>query len=271
MNCSVISAVNNEEVLRNCLLNSPDIGGVSELLLQRGFSSAAVAYNAAIDQAAQDLLIFAHQDIYLPEGWFSAVENAVQVLSAVDPQWGVLGCCGVDSAGQCVGYVYDGGWGHIVGSPFEGGIEVQTLDEVVLILRKSSGLRFDAALRGFHMYGADICLEARRRGNKCYAIAALCIHNTNQYRMLPWAFWRGYLAMRRKWNAQLPIQTTCMEITRWCWPMFRWNVVRAVNLAIGRDNPPTQRVQDPAKVYAQLLSSGRIASAMPAVSAGQST
>ena len=135
---------------------------------------------------------------------------------------------------------------------------MESLDEVVLILRKSSGLRFDPHLAGFHMYGADICLEARRQGRKCYAIAAFCVHNTNQYGMLPFQFWRAYLAMRRKWKAELPIRTTCTEITRWCWPMIRWNVVRAINLATGRDKPPAKRVSDPAPLYRELVAGGLV-------------
>lgn len=201
-----------------------------------------------------------HQDVYLPEGWLMAAQRAVDIVSKTDPDWGVLGCWGIRASGEGAGFVYDGAWRNVLGKHFEGGLEVETLDEVVLILRKSGGLRFDTQLAGFHMYGADICLEARRQGRKCYAIAAFCVHNTSQYRMLPLQFWRAYLAMRRKWKAQLPIATSCTEISRWCWPMVRWNVVRAINLATGRDRPPTKRVQDPGRLYLQLIQSGAIAS-----------
>ncbi len=37
---------------------------------------------------------------------------------------------------------------------------VATLDELLLIVKRDSGLRFDPAL-GFHLYGADICIQAR--------------------------------------------------------------------------------------------------------------
>jgi len=259
MNWSVISAVNNEAVLGRCLLSSQDISSAREVILQRGYASAAAAYNAGIEKAKGEILVFIHQDVYLPEGWATDLENAVRLVSEADPNWGVLGVWGVTAAGGHAGFIYDGGWRRILGHPFDGGQEVESLDEVVLILRKSSGLSFDPQLRGFHMYGADICLEARRQGRKCYAIAAFCIHNTNQYGMLPWQFWKGYLQLRRKWKAQLPMRTTCTEITRWCWPMMRWNLVRVINLASGRDKPPTKRVQDPSRLYRQLIQSGAIA------------
>lgn len=155
--------------------------------------------------------------------------------------------------------MYCGATRKVLGQPIDGGVEVETLDEVLLVVRKSSGLRFDQGLGGFHMYGADICLEARRRARKCYAIAAFCVHNTNQYGMLPWQFWKGYLQLRRKWKAQLPIRTSCTEVTYWCWPMLRWNIVRGINLATGRDKPPTKRAQDPSRLYLQLIQSGAIA------------
>ena len=245
MNCALISAVNSEEVAKRCLLSSPGIQSASEVLLQRGFSNAAAAYNSGIYNAKSDLLVFVHQDVYLPQGWLMTVQSAVDGVSKTDPDWGVMGCWGIRPSGEGAGFVYDGAWKNVLGKHFEGGLEVESLDEVVLILRKSSGLRFDPQLAGFHMYGADICLEARRRGRKCYAIAAFCVHNTSQYGMLPWQFWKGYLQLRRKWKAQLPIRTSCTEITYWCWPVVRWNLVRAINLATGRDKPPGKRVSDP--------------------------
>jgi hypothetical protein len=256
---SIISAVNDREILRSCLLSSPSAAQAAQVILKSGYPSTAFAYNAALKEATTDLLVFVHQDVYLPEGWLMAAQRAVDIVSKTDPDWGVLGCWGIRASGEGAGFVYDGAWRNVLGKHFEGGLEVETLDEVVLILRKSGGLRFDTQLAGFHMYGADICLEARRQGRKCYAIAAFCVHNTSQYRMLPLQFWRAYLAMRRKWKAQLPIATSCTEISRWCWPMVRWNVVRAINLATGRDRTPTKRVQDPGRLYLQLIQSGAIA------------
>lgn len=269
MEWTLVSATNDDEVLNACLLNSGEVESAAEVMLQRGFPSAAAAYNAAIDGAKSDLLVFIHQDVYLPEGWMRRVLDRIEALSRSDPQWGVVGVWGEarDPAGSA-GFIYDGGWRRVLGNDFEGGIEVDTLDEVVLILRRSTGLRFDPGIPGFHMYGADICQESRRRGRKCYAISAFCIHNTSQYGMLPWQFWKAYLAMRKKWRDQLPIRTSCTEITYWCRPMMRWNLVRGINLATGRDKPPVKRVPDPRGIYHELLSSGAITSLAPSGGSG---
>lgn len=254
MDWTLISATNNEDVLKACLLSSPDIREASEVKLQRGYPSAAAAYNRAIDKAQSDLLIFVHQDVYLPHGWLTSLRQALDLLSTFDPNWGVLGVYGVNKSwDDGAGFIYCAANGKL-GNAFEGVRQVRSLDEVILILRKSSKLRFDERMPGFHMYGTDICLEARRRGMASYAISAFCIHNTNGYGMLPLDFWRCYLFMRKKWRSELPVATSCTEITFGCWPMIRWNLVRAANIFLGRHRVRL-RVHDPSRLYLELLSS----------------
>jgi len=259
MKWSVISATNNEKVLASCLLSSPDVDSASEIILQRGFYSAAAAYNAGMEKATTDFLVFAHQDVYFPEGWLAAVEKAVQTLQKKDPQWAVLGIWGIKRSRERAGNLYCAGLMKQLGGIFDEPAEVRSLDEAVLIVRKSSGVRFDEEMPGFHMYGTDICLDAARRGLKCYAISAFCIHNTNGYKMLPWEFWKNYFLMRRKWRSELPITTSCTEITFWCWPMIRWNITQCLNILMKR-HKPGQRVQDPGRLYRDNLSCGLVAS-----------
>lgn len=251
MSLTFVLAVNNEELFRNCFLRSPDLDLGVDIVVQKGFSSAALAYNSGIQRAKNDTVVLVHQDVYLPEGWMGRVQRTIELITLQDPNWGVLGVWGVQKDGGRAGYVY---WQAPYGDHFEGGIEVATLDELLLIVRRSSGLLFDDALGGFHMYGADICLEARRRGMKCYAISALCIHNATGYKVLPMQFWNAYMFMRRKWKKYLPLKTTCIEITRWCWPMIRWNSVSWAQIAFGRKTK-YQRNADPSLLYERLVRS----------------
>jgi Glycosyltransferase like family len=262
MNWTVIVAVDNETVLKNCLLSSPDIRSASEIIVQTGYSSAASAYNAGIKKAAKsDILVFVHQDVYLAEGWLARVERAVEAVSSKDPNWGVMGVWGIDHGGRGAGHLYCTAGGRELGEPFDGGKEIRSLDEVVLILRKSSGLYFDERLPGFHLYGTDICLEAAKHGMKSYAIAGFCIHNSDAYGMLPWQFWKCCLFLRRKWRSQLPIIASCAEITFWGWPMIRWNIVQAANIVLRR-HKPGKHVPDPAQLYREMVRLRR-SSALP--------
>ena len=40
---------------------------------------------------------------------------------------------------------------------------MQSFDELLIVLRRDSGLRFDEGLPGWHMYGTDIVQTARAR------------------------------------------------------------------------------------------------------------
>jgi GT2 family glycosyltransferase len=257
MNWTIVTATNNESVLRSCLLGSPDIRCADRVMQQKGFSSAARAYNAALAQGETDIFVLVHQDVYLPAGWTKQLGQAIAQLEKQDPQWAVAGVWGVKENGERAGNVYCTGLGRMLGQSGTDPVQVRTLDEVLLVVRKSSGVTFDEQLPGYHLYGTDICLEAQRRGLRCYALPAFCIHNTNGYALLPWEFWKSYLIMRRKWKEVLPVITPCAEITKRCWPMFRWNAVQAVNLMLKR-HKVGKRISDPAQLYQELVAAGKV-------------
>jgi len=214
-------AVNDEEMFARNFLASPCLKSPHdhEILVQKNFSSAALAYNDAIERAESDLIVFCHQDILLPEGWLRKLETVLDSLEKTDLHWGVLGPYGKTKDGRGWGHVYSSGRG-VIGEPLPYPVEIQTLDEIVLILRKSSGLRFDDSLPHFHFYGTDICLRAERMGMKSYAISAFCIHNTSQILVLPDEFYECARHIRRVWRNSLPIQTTCVRLTRFGLPML---------------------------------------------------
>lgn len=209
-----VVAANNADVLNANLLRSPCLSRADyQILVQWNFKSASEAYNDAIDKSANDLIVFAHQDIYFPESWLSQFARSLKSLSISDPDWGVLGCYGTAPGGSYRGYLYSS-CQQIHGRPFDAPAPVQTLDEIVLIFRKSSGLRFDINLPHFHLYGADICLAAAQKGLKSYAVYAPCIHNTQQNLVLPREFYDSCAYLRKSRKEFLPIWTTCVRITR---------------------------------------------------------
>ena len=210
------------EVLESNFLASPCLREPHphQILVQRDYVAASRAYNDAIDRAENDLIVLVHQDVILPEPWLWQLACAIDQLEASDPKWGVLGCYGMERDGIGCGCIYSPGRG-LIGTPLARATPVQTLDEIVLILRKSSGLRFDDCLPHFHLYGADICLRAAKMGMRSYAIPAFCIHNAHQYLVLPDEFYACCRHIRHVWKDALPIQTTCLKITRLNLPAHR--------------------------------------------------
>jgi hypothetical protein len=218
---SLVVAVNNDRVFETTLLASPSVDRRCQVIPKRGFSSTGSAYNSGLAEAQNEIVAFAHQDIFFPRHWTEQIQRAVTRLETQDPNWGVLGLVGVSRDTQDVrGYCYSTGLQRFVGKPFENVVEVRSLDEIVLIVRRSSGLTFDSNLPDFHLYGTDICLEAEKRGLKCYAASAFCIHNTNGIKSFPPGFWRSYFYLRRKWWDRLPVQTCCTTITKSGFPAY---------------------------------------------------
>jgi len=250
-----VVAVNDDGVLESNLLASPLFADnhSHQIIIRRNYASAAQAYNDALDQAVNGLLIFAHQDVFLPKDWMGRLGEALDWLYAKDPDWGVAGCFGVTPNGRHLGHVYSSGLRSILGQPFSEPVEVQTLDEMVLILRKPSGLRFDEYLPYFHFYGTDICMAARERGLKCYVVPAFCIHNSNAVYGFPKEFYAAYRHVKARWRKFLPIRTTCTTISQMDFELWRTRLVELGRRIVGVSKRPSGgRVQDPARLWKEM-------------------
>jgi hypothetical protein len=242
---TVVASANNEEVLRKNLLMSPGLPDGNQVVIKRGFSSASLAYNSAIDEAENDIVIFVHQDVYLPHGWFRDLRRCLGFLARTDASWGVLGCYGARAGipGR-LGRIYTNGLGHH-GRELREPERIQTLDEIVLIIRRSSGLRFDESLPHFHLYGTDICLTAHEEGMSSYAFQGFCVHNTNQLLILPEEFYECYRYIRRKWARFLPIYTSCIRVSSFN-KEYHWRRLReAKQRRFGMRSRPARRLDDP--------------------------
>src|ERR1700693_1987023 len=102
-----VAAANNHDILQNNFLASPCLQQphIHQVLIQEGFSSAATAYNDAIDRSANDLIVFAHQDILFATAWIDNLQRALNELENTDPNWGVLGCYGETLNDHGRGYI----------------------------------------------------------------------------------------------------------------------------------------------------------------------
>jgi glycosyltransferase involved in cell wall biosynthesis len=245
---TIVATCNDRAILDNNLLRSSCLrdSRTDQVIIQEGYASASLAYNDAIDKARTDIIVFAHQDVYFPEGWLADLDRAVSRLAEIDPNWGVLGGFGVTRDGREVGYLHSEGLG-VLGAPFDAPIPIGTLDEFLLVLRKSSGLRFDPTLPYFHFYGTEICLAARKEGLRCYAISAFCVHNTRPLAGLPREFYDCYAHVKRAWKEYLPITTPCIRVTKWNGDMYRRRL-RAWHRSLVKKSPPSRRLNDPRSV-----------------------
>ena len=200
---SFIVCINDTQQFESNLLASPCMWENSphEIRVYRDCASAAEGLNKGIESAKHDLVVCLHQDVYLPKGWDQRL--AWNVREASD--FGVMGVWGVLN-GVGVGHILDRdramfsmhGWAPESAS---------VLDEVLLVMRKSTPLRFDKTL-GWHQYGADICFAAREAGLSVLAMDAPVFHNS----LLPQGTVPSTLAeserlLTKKWAHKLPFHT----------------------------------------------------------------
>jgi arylsulfatase A-like enzyme len=237
---SFVVAVNDDEELRHNLLSSPIAADPFHQWIlvdnkrNRHFKDITRLYNEALEQAQNELVFFFHQDVYLPAGWESQLHKSLRELEAEDLHWGVIGAVGrlapVDGhKGKVIGRSCDP---HQMYSAPSFPFEVQCLDEQWIGIRKSSGLKFDGNLPGFHCYGIDLSLSARRQGMKSYIVDAFVWHKyrdrdgsfidcreksekivTRRTRRFRRAFQQSIAYVSAKWRDYLPVNSTSYLFT----------------------------------------------------------
>lgn len=220
----VVAAVNNEEILMHNLASSPMFSEGVALITMRGFKSAAKAYNKGISQTSAKFIVFAHQDVYLPRGWLRHIRSAITEIESSDPNWAVIGVYGVRANGMHVGHCWSSGLHRELGYPFKSAVEVCSVDELLIIMRRDSNIHFDEKLPGFHLYGTDIVQVAHVAGKKSYTVHAPVVHNSRPVQTLAGPYTKAYHYMQAKWADDLPINTVILPLTRFGFPLYKYRL-----------------------------------------------
>lgn len=236
----IACASHSDAILQANLARSPLIGAGVPLHVEQGAPSAAIAYNRALEATSAPIMVFAHHDVYLPPGWDALLHAR---LAELPHDWALFGSFGIGLDGAHIGPVWSSSLGMIVGRVPMTPQPVQGFDEMLIVLRRASGLRFDEGLPGWHMYGTDIVQTARAAGFGAYAGALPAVHNDRFHGVLGDDFTECYRFMQEKWSARLPLLTPITKITRSGLHLLRdrWRNRRSGDfrktMAIGTDQP----------------------------------
>lgn len=220
-----VCASNNPRILQDNLLRSPLIAsGDYPLEVIENAKSAACAYNGGLDRTDADIVVFLHHDVYLPLGWDGLLRQRIAEVEAIDPDWALLGAFGVAMDARGYGPVWSSSINFIAGLMPMAPVPVQSFDELLFVMRRSAGLRFDEELDGWHMYGTDIVCQARAHGLGAYSVALPLIHNDGYKETLDGSFEAAFRYMARKWHHMLPIKTPVIKITRSARDLYKWRL-----------------------------------------------
>lgn len=213
-----IVPVGNEDVFQDCLLSSElfhlfwEESG-HELIAQRGFHSAAEAFNDGMSRAKNDLIVCLHQDVILPRRWAERFVAEFEKLESGPEPVGVVGCAGITSKGAPAAHIYRHDREFYPDIPLPAMVE--TLDELLICFRKSSGLRFDTKQPSFFGYATDICLQAITQGRQNFVVDVPCFHQAKSREgRMPRQWFENWNYLCDKWKPYLPVQTLVGPLKR---------------------------------------------------------
>lgn len=189
-----------------------------------GKYSASQALNMGLDLAKTDWVVLTHQDVEYTKDWVDRLFAELQKC----PKLGVAGLAGIKmvpkSAKQAApinnGKVHINAIGSVK-TPEHGKLctygqfpfgEVDVVDELCIITKKSNKLRFDEkTLTHFHFYAVDLSLQALNKGLKNYVINAQATHHSNGSSSLSKGrdlYWREFHKLHEKWKSTFPTIVT---------------------------------------------------------------
>lgn len=113
-------------------------------------------------------VLLCHQDIRLLGDGFQKLRECLAALDGLDPEWALAGNAGATQEGALVIRISDPHGEDQRRGAFPA--RVVSLDENFIIIRRDALVGISAGLAGFHLYGTDMCLQARCAGRSAWVI-----------------------------------------------------------------------------------------------------
>lgn len=121
-------------------------------------------------------VILCHQDICLNKDNYQKLVKCIDEMDTNYPDWGILGNAGGLHIKKNIYRISYPDGTTFNDKPFPR--KVKTLDENFLILKKEANIGISNNLKGYHLYGTDLCLIAGVLGYECYVIDFLITHKS---------------------------------------------------------------------------------------------
>jgi SAM-dependent methyltransferase len=219
MPLSVIVPVTRDWQLECNLLASPGLKEIdAEIIVVRGASSAADAYQQGSAQAKHDWRLFIHQDVYIPVGSgqqiakkiaqhaisgkpvFAAGFLGLEAVQGTEPVECRYSGCVIDRTRK---YAYN---------------EIQhaiSLDEFAVIMHRANPIQIDPNL-GWHLWATDLCLQAKF-GFPSLSTPVLSVpifHNTVGQYTVPKEFFMSGVYLLDKYPSLNDLPAVCGNLIR---------------------------------------------------------
>lgn len=215
---SICSLVTDFE-LYDCLFQSFQNNGFSEncefLYIDNSKENNFDAYSGIrhfINCANGEYIIICHQDIELIEQNYNDLVNIIENLNNIAPNWGIAGNAGYDEKRNLAIRISDRfGYNQYFG-PLPR--KVTTLDENFLIIPNNAKLMPSIDLKGFHLYGTDLCIQAHIKGQSAWVIDFHLFHRCGKLR-IDQSYFQCLKQLEDKYNKTFSTRwliTTCSHV-----------------------------------------------------------
>lgn len=168
--------------------------------------------NHAIKICEAKYLIFCHQDILFNYDTKQDLIRKIKEVEKIDLNWGVIGNAGRTKVGKPIIKITDPHADNQTQGPFPS--QVMSVDENFMIINMRNTLSCTTTLKGFHLYGLDLCQNANYLGLKNYVIDFHLTHKSKGN--IDESFFKSrkdYIDLQQKRNSSKMYYTTC---TRFC-------------------------------------------------------
>ncbi|WP_192823236.1 hypothetical protein [Rufibacter sp. LB8] len=149
--------------------------GCEYLIYDNSAANVVDAYQAIagfLKQAQGRYLVVVHQDVRCLDHK-AQLQKCLRELTSLDPAWAICGNAGSNGYHTGVRYLTNNGEVRKKGNlP----AKVTSLDENLLIIDRNTTLTISADLKGYHLYGTDLCLIADFLGYTSYVIPFMVHH-----------------------------------------------------------------------------------------------
>ncbi len=173
--CTIVNDMEEYEVMKNTFVEKGFTDSCEYIIADNCNGNQFDAYQAIshfLKIAKGEYLIVVHQDVRLIDDR-SKLNFCLTDLQEKDSNWAICGNASVIGYYEPILHIT-----HETHADFAEGLpkKVKSLDENLLIIKASSNITISANLRGFHLYGTDLCILANMLGYNSYVIEFMVLH-----------------------------------------------------------------------------------------------
>jgi hypothetical protein len=179
--CTLVSKQQEYQEMVNSFIQAGFGTNICEYLCvdnsQSNTYDAFEGLNRFLREAKGEYIILCHQDILLHDHTIDDLDKRIVEMELVDTNWGVLSNAGGINLKYVAMHVTQKCGNKLIEPLLP--LVTKTVDENFMLVKNASNLALSHNLRGFHMYGTDICLIAETLGLKSYIINFNLTHKSN--------------------------------------------------------------------------------------------